>query len=694
MALPDRALAIKSRWLDLILAGTKTIDIRGSDHAFIGQAIYLLESKIGQVRGTARLGAARELTEAEREENREGLEAMAYLRPRAWPLTAVVALAMPWQMSATARQYCPTWVPRSRWEKFPATGAVAATTGRSDVVSSVLQPIRSRQARPPAPLEDASACDDAMGDVDVSTAYRPWDGDHIDRCLQRLGAATSAAGQTKQPMRLPELAELVAGFPAAALALKGLETLPQELPQMKKMPRREKAVQLMTTLHELAAAAAAYQAGFVRRCLGHGAQRCIFAGSLRGGQAKTTGRQTTCLLCTPAVLATECATDAGIKKLWDAIVKMQPLAQKRAIFERVPLAVRYRFFDILPPDQAEEAGDDAGDDVDGGAADEDEARKVDPEAPAEGPPPAYPASSAGGARGGSRRWGSGVLHAGHGAAAASQLSPGSAQGDALEEPAEKRQQTGAKLSTKIDLTSWSLHDLHEFEAEAQKAAADAGTSELQAATFRKLLDCIPLDVRKQYELPTESADYAVATQNAVETKRRVVAMVEDVQIAHLQRVAGLVAEPSALFHLEPQLETGGLALLLSRSETYLANRAAVLSAISAAEDAPEDEKMQKHKALQAFESQTLRKQVADYGTAVLWWKQAAAFATAHHRAEPNLEEAKAFLDVLGTELRAAVQISPREKYDMPIKPEEWRFDVQRMFNLSYRVYVAWVVAEQ
>jgi hypothetical protein len=109
--------------------------------------------------------------------------------------------------------------------------------------------------------DEEEEAEEEQPEEDVSTAYGPWNGDHIERCLQRLGAATSASAQTKPPMRLLELAELVAGFPAAALALKGLEGIPQKLGKMKNMPRREKAVQLMTTLHELAAAAAEYQAG-------------------------------------------------------------------------------------------------------------------------------------------------------------------------------------------------------------------------------------------------------------------------------------------------------------------------------------------------------------------------------------------------------------------------------------------------
>jgi hypothetical protein len=163
---------VKSHWLDQILSGAKTIEIRGCDHHYVGHAIYLLESRTGRVRGTARLGAPRGLAAAELEENRAGVDEMAYRRPRAWPLTEVETLATPWQISAKARQYCPTWVPRQRWEQFPATGAAAPppTPGRDDVAPSLLQPRRAGRARRPrGGVETAPAGEDARGDPGVGS---------------------------------------------------------------------------------------------------------------------------------------------------------------------------------------------------------------------------------------------------------------------------------------------------------------------------------------------------------------------------------------------------------------------------------------------------------------------------------------------------------------------------------------------
>lgn len=46
-------LIIKHKWLELILSGKKTIEIRGSDTKKKGQVIYLLESGTSKVVGTS-----------------------------------------------------------------------------------------------------------------------------------------------------------------------------------------------------------------------------------------------------------------------------------------------------------------------------------------------------------------------------------------------------------------------------------------------------------------------------------------------------------------------------------------------------------------------------------------------------------------------------------------------------------------
>ena len=117
---PERALKVKARWLNLILEGKKTVEIRSHCHSFAGHPIYLLETKTGRVRGRATLGAARDLTPEEMEEHKEALTALKYPKPRAWPLTDVARLEREWIMSGEARQSSVIWVKRRRWEEYPA----------------------------------------------------------------------------------------------------------------------------------------------------------------------------------------------------------------------------------------------------------------------------------------------------------------------------------------------------------------------------------------------------------------------------------------------------------------------------------------------------------------------------------------------------------------------------------------------
>jgi hypothetical protein len=180
---PDRCLVLKRVWLDKILAGQKSLDIRGCRHSFAGHPVYLLESKSGRVRATATLGAARPLTPEELVENKEAVDAMQYKRPLAWPLTGVVALAEPWIVSARARECLPTWVPRARWEAFPADPQAEAPPAiREGGMSALRQRLHSRRteraagisqvmkkpAAPPAPSSALEAPEAAGHDSEPS----------------------------------------------------------------------------------------------------------------------------------------------------------------------------------------------------------------------------------------------------------------------------------------------------------------------------------------------------------------------------------------------------------------------------------------------------------------------------------------------------------------------------------------------
>ena len=55
-------LIIKKKWLDLILAGEKTMEIRGYDTHKLDEPIYLLESGTHRVRGICKIGRSQLMT--------------------------------------------------------------------------------------------------------------------------------------------------------------------------------------------------------------------------------------------------------------------------------------------------------------------------------------------------------------------------------------------------------------------------------------------------------------------------------------------------------------------------------------------------------------------------------------------------------------------------------------------------------
>ena len=112
---PVRALLIAKRWLDAILQGEKTIEIRGR-RCHISGTTYLCETKTGLVRGIATLGPCHELTEQEKEEHKDALVGLRYTQPWAISLLEVTALSEPWTIPAPARRGCVQWILRDRWE--------------------------------------------------------------------------------------------------------------------------------------------------------------------------------------------------------------------------------------------------------------------------------------------------------------------------------------------------------------------------------------------------------------------------------------------------------------------------------------------------------------------------------------------------------------------------------------------------
>ena len=117
---PERGLIITRQWLDEILSGMKTLEIRSRNHSFAGQRVYLVEKKSGRVRGAAILGSCRPLTKKEERINQAALKFTHYVAPIAWLLHEVSRFETPWVMSGAARTNSQPWVLRYRWEKDPS----------------------------------------------------------------------------------------------------------------------------------------------------------------------------------------------------------------------------------------------------------------------------------------------------------------------------------------------------------------------------------------------------------------------------------------------------------------------------------------------------------------------------------------------------------------------------------------------
>lgn len=90
-------LIIKSKWLDLILKGEKTIEIRGSDTKKQGEIIYLLESKTNRVLGTCKIAYTYPISCSDWSEERDNHKVelsypelkKIYKNPYAWVLEDV-----------------------------------------------------------------------------------------------------------------------------------------------------------------------------------------------------------------------------------------------------------------------------------------------------------------------------------------------------------------------------------------------------------------------------------------------------------------------------------------------------------------------------------------------------------------------------------------------------------------------------
>ena len=114
------------------------------------------------------------------------------------------------------------------------------------------------------------------------------------------------------------------------------------------------------------------------------------------------------------------------------------------------------------------------------------------------------------------------------------------------------------------------------------------------------------------------------------------------------------------------------------------------TALAALDEAEDDvAKSSAQENVDALQKEALQQQVTDYVSAMALWATAREFACKHHRSEPNREEAQRFFGKCDSGVQKAMGIAPGAKYDTRIKPSTWMEDVQKLFNLALRAYLAW-----
>jgi hypothetical protein len=146
---------------------------------------------------------------------------------------------------------------------FCSPGDLAERCGSDEGVAQIHNALRAMQpeARRTAILERVPYAARArferlLPTADQDLIYAQWDTDLLKGALEILNAAISTRVEDRLPVELAELQALAEGIPAPVLRLANLEGMPAALRKMKDMPRRGEAMELLSSLHQVATAAA------------------------------------------------------------------------------------------------------------------------------------------------------------------------------------------------------------------------------------------------------------------------------------------------------------------------------------------------------------------------------------------------------------------------------------------------------
>jgi hypothetical protein len=101
--------------------------------------------------------------------------------------------------------------------------------------------------------DEEERSEEAPGDA----VYAQWNAEHLKATVKTLDVALSTSLKAELPLTLAELQAMLDGIPTPVLRLAELDTIGQTLKKMKNLPKREKTMELLRAMQEVATAAAA-----------------------------------------------------------------------------------------------------------------------------------------------------------------------------------------------------------------------------------------------------------------------------------------------------------------------------------------------------------------------------------------------------------------------------------------------------
>ena len=113
-----RGLKVRKPWLDQILSGSKTIEIRGGASPHLGK-VLLVEVKSKRIRGSVDIMKSRPLTAEEMKEHSQAISTLtSYGSFWAWELENARELQNPIEVPPEVARGSVTWLTKERWEAF------------------------------------------------------------------------------------------------------------------------------------------------------------------------------------------------------------------------------------------------------------------------------------------------------------------------------------------------------------------------------------------------------------------------------------------------------------------------------------------------------------------------------------------------------------------------------------------------